>query len=195
MNEREQTWDVPATRIAEDSNGGVRESLFKRLLRKMFPDQRKQPRVPIPPLVGYLGTVRGSRPFEVGDISMSGFSLITDERWEPGTEMPVTLLRTNVQPDQHEDRFTIQATAVRSTEDGVAFSVLLSEEESKAVSDNPLQVQWASRNEMRLFLERLKGPQEAESPRVVGQAGGVELDSIRAAFNAGHAALTHGAGD
>lgn len=126
---------------------------------------------------------------------MSGFSLITDERWEPGTEMPVTLLRTNVQPDQHEDRFTIQATAVRSTEDGVAFSVLLSEEESKAVSDNPLQVQWASRNEMRLFLERLKGPQEAESPRVVGQAGGVELDSIRAAFNAGHAALTHGAGD
>jgi hypothetical protein len=195
MNEREQTWDVPATRIAEDSNGGVRESLFKRLLRKMFPDQRKQPRVPIPPLVGYLGTVRGSRPFEVGDISMSGFSLITDERWEPGTEMPVTLLRTNIAPDQHEDRFTIQATAVRSTEDGVAFSVLLSEEESKAVSDNPLQVPWASRNEMRLFLERLKGPQEAESPRVVGQAGGVELDSIRAAFNAGHAALTHGAGD
>ena len=195
MNEREQTWDVPATRIAEDSNGGIRESLFKRLLRKMFPDQRKQPRVPLPPLVGYLGTVRGSRPFEVGDISLTGFSLVTGERWEPGTEMPITLLRTNVAPDQHEDRFTIQATAVRKTADGVAFSVVLSEEESIAISDNPLQVPWASRKEMRLFLERLKGPQEVRVPSLQEQAAGAELDSIRAAFHSGNHALTHGAGD
>jgi len=195
MNEREQTWDVAATRIAEDSNGRVNESLFKRLLRKMFPDQRKQPRVPVPPLVGYLGTVRGSRPFEVGDISLSGFSLVTEERWEPGTEMPITLQRTNVAPDEREDRFTIQATAVRTTGDGVAFSVVLSEEESVAVSDNPFRVPWASRKEMRMFLERLKGPQEVEAPRVEAKASGLELDSIRAAFHRGNSALTHGAGD
>jgi len=195
MNEREQTWNVPAKGIAEEGNGGVKESLFKRLLRKMFPDQRKQPRVPTPPLVGYLGTVRGSRPFEVGDISLTGFSLVTEERWEPGTEMPITLLRTNVAPDEHEDRFTIQATAVRKTSDGVAFSVVLSEEESVAISDNPLQVPWASRKEMRMFLERLKGPQEAKTPCVEGQAGAAEFDSIRAAFHSGNHALTHGAGD
>jgi hypothetical protein len=195
MNERVQTGEVPAVEIAKASSGGVKESLFKRLLRRMFPDQRKQPRVPVPPLVGYLGTVRGSRPFEVGDVSLSGFSLVTDERWEPGTEMPITLMRTNIAPDQHEDRFTIQATAVRRTSGGVAFSVVLSEEESSAISDNPLRVPWASRREMRLFLERLKGPQEIKLPIVEERAGSVELDAIRAAFNAGNPALTHGAGD
>ena len=45
------------------------ESLFTRLLRMLFPDERKKERVSVPPLVGYLGTMRATRPYEVGDIS------------------------------------------------------------------------------------------------------------------------------
>src|SRR3954447_408818 len=108
MNEQDQTWKGSAINFADESKAVAKESLFKRMLRFVFPDQRKQARLPEPPLVGYLGTMHGSRAFEVGDVSLGGFSLVTCERWEPGTEMPITLKRMNVAEDQQEDRFTVQ---------------------------------------------------------------------------------------
>src|SRR5262249_3936744 len=106
----------------------VTEPLFKRLLRKLFPDQRKQERILVPPLVGYLGSVRSTKPYQVGDISLSGFCLLTEEQWTPGTEMPITLERIKVD-DPETEFFTVQATVVRVGKDGVGFSVLLSERE------------------------------------------------------------------
>ena len=194
MSESEQTWKVSATESAEESKRSVPESLFKRMLRKIFPDQRKQERMAAPPLMGYLGTMQGSRPFEVGDVSLGGFSLVTEERWEPGTEMPITLHRSNVAGDKQEDRFTVQSTAVRWTENGVAFSIVLFEEESNAVSDNPLQVFWASRQEMRLFLERLKDPAKMGTI-VVDQPSRSEDQSLQAAFSARFRVSPHTAGD
>jgi hypothetical protein len=116
------------------------EPLFKRLLRKLFPDQRKQERIPVPPLVGYLGTMRATKPYEIGDISASGFCLVTDERWETGTEMPITLERTNAEEQIEADCFTVQATVVRWGQEGVGFSIVLSEEESNAAHGNSLRV-------------------------------------------------------
>ena len=205
MNGSEK-WKTPAREMAGDNNNDspieirrveclLTESLFKRLLRKIFPDQRKQERIPVPPLVGYLGRVRASEPYSVGDISLSGFCLVTDERWTPGTEMPITLQRTNVLGDLEDDCFTVQATAVRSADDGVAFSILLSEEESTAAQGNPLQVRWASMQEMRLFLDRLKTPDEtkpaSEDPEGARNVGA----SLKAAFGPGHPAWTQSAGD
>jgi hypothetical protein len=194
MSRNEQAWNVSAIEIAEESKRSVTESLFKRMLRKIFPDQRKQERMAAPPLMGYLGTMQGSRPFEVGDVSLGGFSLVTEERWEPGTEMPITLQRSNVGGDKQQDRFTVQATAVRWTEDGVAFSIVLFEEDSNAVSDNPLQVFWASRQEMGLFLERLKDP-EKTGKTVVDQPSRSEDQLLQAAFNARFQVSLHTAGD
>lgn len=174
----------------------VSESLFKRMLRKIFPDQRKQERITVPPLVGYLGTMQGTRPFEIGDISLSGFCLLTEERWESGTEMPVTLRRTDVTGELTEqDVFTVQATVVRSAREGVGFSIVLSEEESNAVHGNSLRVKWASRLEMERFLKRVKGETEsvpsepAKKPAELGE-------SLKAAFDAGRqTALPQGSGD
>ena len=101
------------------------ESLFKRILRRVFPDQRKQRRHPVPPLVGYLGTAHSSKPYELGDISLTGFCLLTDERWIPGTEMPITFKRTNLPPENDLDCFTVQATVVRCGKDGIGFSIVL----------------------------------------------------------------------
>jgi len=195
MKEIEQTWDASATRIADETKDSVKESLFKRMLRKVFPDQRKQSRFAGAPLLGYLGTMRGSRPFEVGDVGLGGFSLVTEERWEPGTEMPITLERMNVVEGEPEDRFTVQATAVRWTEDGVAFSIVLFEEDSKAVSDNPLQVYWASRQEMKLFLERLKGPAETRAASQERQTQSADEGSLQAALSARFQVSAHTAGD
>ena len=141
------------------------EPLFRRLLRRLFPDQRKQERIPVPPLVGYLGSVRSTKPYQVGDVSLSGFCLLTEERWTPGTEMPVTLERAGAD-ELEPEYFTVQATVVRCDEDGVGFSILLSESESNAAHGNSLRVRWVSRQEMALFLSRLK--EHPDSPRQLG---------------------------
>jgi hypothetical protein len=138
------------------------DSLWKRTLRLIFPDQRKQERLPMPPLVGYLGTAAASKPYGLGDISLTGFCLLTGERWIPGTEMPITLQRTNLPAQDDKDSFTVQATVVRSDGDGVAFSIVLSEEESNAVHGNPLRVKWMTKAEMEQFLERLKEMPESD---------------------------------
>lgn len=140
------------------------DSLWKRTLRLIFPDQRKQERLPMPPLVGYLGTGRASKSYDLGDISLTGFCLLTDERWIPGTEMPITLQRKNLPAQDDKDSFTVQATVVRSDGDGVGFSIVLSEEESKAVHGNPLRVKWMTKAAMAQFLEQLKAQPASELP-------------------------------
>jgi hypothetical protein len=163
------------------------DSLWKRVLSMIFPDQRKQERLPMPPLVGYLGTARASKPYELGDISLTGFRLVTGERWLPGTEMPVTLQRTSVPSQENKDSFTVQATVVRWDEEGVGFSILLSEEESNAAHGNPLHVKWITRPEMVQFLERLKAlpgsePRESRSQNPVKSAASTQ-SGTRPALN------------
>ncbi|MGA9587825.1 MAG: PilZ domain-containing protein [Terracidiphilus sp.] len=144
------------------------ESLFKRILRRVFPDRRKQERLPVPPLVGYLGTVSSSKQYDLGDISLTGFCLLTDERWIPGTEMPITLQRTNLPQENDNDSFTVQATVVRCDKDGVGFSIVLCEEDSLAAYGNPLRVKWVTRAQMEQFLQRLKEQPESQEPAVEG---------------------------
>ena len=142
------------------------DSLFKRVLRRIFPDERKQERHPAPPLVGYLGTASSSKPYDLGDISLTGFCLLTDERWIPGTEMPITLQTKNWPAENESDSFTVQATVVRCDKEGVGFSIVLSEEDSRAAYGNPLRVKWVSRTEMELFLKRVKEMPGSQAPQV-----------------------------
>lgn len=157
------------------------ESLFKRILRKIFPDQRKNERQFQPPLVGYLGMMHTSQSYDLGDISLTGFCLLTDERWTPGTEMPITLQRTNLPEGKDPESFTVQATVVRHGADGVGFSIVLCEDESQAVYGNPLRVRWISRREMEEFLKTLKPPQEEflQEPALKPEPG------LKAAFDIG----------
>ena len=167
------------------------ESLFKRLLRRLFPDQRKQERIPAPPLVCYLGSVRSTKPYKVGDISLSGFCLLTEERWSPGTEMPVTLEQAGAD-DLEPEYFTVQATVVRCADDGVGFSILLSESDSNAAHGNSLKVKWASAPAMRSFLRSLDGP--PSSPAQVRNKIAT-VQASEASFEVRHAALTQTGSD
>ena len=168
------------------------ESLFKRILRRVFPDQRKQERQLLPPLVGYLGTTNASKPYDLGDISLTGFCLLTDERWIPGTEMPVTLRRMKLPPEEELDCFTVQATVVRCGENGVGFSIVLSEEESNAAFGNSLRVRWVTRAEMEQFLQRLKeqpGSEEIQVEEPAATTSGAPARAggqLKAAFEGGH---------
>lgn len=163
------------------------ESLFNRLLRMVFPDQRKDERHLEPPLVGYLGMVHASKPYPLGDISTSGFCLLTNERWEPGTEMPITLRRANL-PGNEPESFTVQATVVRCGRDRVGFSIVLSEEASHAADGYALSVRWITREQMAEFLKGLKeqpsGDRSApEESRV--NTGAAANSGLKAAFEGG----------
>lgn len=97
-----------------------KEPLAKRLARWLCPEQRAANRIAAPPLVAYLGSVRGSKEFGIGDLSVSGFYMITEERWMAGTSFPVTLERTD--PEGMGRTLTVNATVVRTGEDGIGFS-------------------------------------------------------------------------
>lgn len=98
----------------------AKDRLMKRFMRWLCPDQRAANRIVDPPLIAYLGTVRGSAEFRIGDFSLGGFLMITAERWMPETSLPITLERTD--PEGLGQRITVCATVVRTGENGVGFS-------------------------------------------------------------------------
>lgn len=115
------------------------EPLMKRLIRWICPDQRVANRHTLPPLTAYLGAVRTSRnQYTVGDVSVAGFYMITEERWIPGTSFPLTLERTDEAGLGRT--LTIKATVVREGEDGVGFSFLQSPEETANEDESSTRV-------------------------------------------------------
>ncbi|WP_162601423.1 hypothetical protein [Occallatibacter savannae] len=103
---------------------------MKRLIRWICPDQRVANRHTMPPLIAWLGMVRSSKEYKIGDVSVAGFYMITEERWVPGTSFPVTLERTD---DGGIGRsLTVQASVVRAGDDGVGFTFLQDAAEQEA---------------------------------------------------------------
>jgi hypothetical protein len=134
------------------SGSDVKQPLFARFLRWLYPDQRKTNRHAMPALIAYLGAVRTSQVYTVGDVSMAGFYMLTDERWLPGSEMPVTLQRTDA--EDLPATITLLATAIRSGPDGVGFSFALVGH-SAAQSIDPRSGPWGLEDDLRQFLEGL----------------------------------------
>lgn len=73
----------------------------------------------------------------VRDISSSGLYLVTEERWEPGTILALTLQREGPLDHDPARRITTQARVVRCGSDGVGLTFLWSK-------DDPRSRQWES---------------------------------------------------
>jgi hypothetical protein len=58
----------------------------------------------------------------VKDISATGIYILTEDRWDEGTPVPLTLHRKSTQHEDSEDDFTLPAKTVRAGEDGVALT-------------------------------------------------------------------------
>ena len=101
----------------------AKDPLMKRLMRWIVPDQRVANRHSMPPVVVYLGLIRSSKVYKIGDISIAGFYMLTEERWIPGTGFPVTLERTD--ENAQGETLTVFSTAVRNGTDGVGFTFLM----------------------------------------------------------------------
>jgi hypothetical protein len=127
-----------------------KDPMMKRLMRWLVPDQRIATRHSMPPLVAYLGMVRSSKEIQVGDVSVAGFYMITEERWIPGTGFPVTLERTD-QAGKGQT-LTVYATVVRNGEDGVGLTFLKSPEDDQAKPEAQ-----STRKDLTKLAEFLKG--------------------------------------
>ncbi|HLY43290.1 MAG TPA: PilZ domain-containing protein [Terracidiphilus sp.] len=64
----------------------------------------------------------GVRVNAIRDISAMGVYLLTEDRWIPGSRLPLTLHSTNEFPSDSKRHVTLHAKAVRCDEDGVGFS-------------------------------------------------------------------------
>ena len=133
------------------TSGRQKEPLMKRLMRWIVPDQRLANRHSMPPLVAYLGLVRSSKEYKIGDISVAGFYMITEERWIPGTGFPVTLERTDGEASGLT--LTVFSTAVRNGTDGVGFTFLRPSSEDQ----NEAGVSGATRVDLTKLALFLKG--------------------------------------
>jgi hypothetical protein len=119
----------PATRTTANGEGAPPEkpkSLAAKLIRWIF-EQRSSTRHPLPPVVAYLGAVRSSKTYQVGDLSLRGFYMITPERWLLGTKFPVTLQRLDRSDSSPAGTITGQATVVRFGADGMGCEFAVSE--------------------------------------------------------------------
>jgi hypothetical protein len=111
----------------------IKHPLVKRLMRWLVPEQRVANRHGMPPVVAYLGMTRSSKEYKVGDISVAGFYMVTDERWVPGSGFPVTLERTD--EGAHRQTLTVFSTVVRNGVDGVGFTFLKPAEEDERAAE------------------------------------------------------------
>ena len=135
----------------------AKDPLMKRLIRWICPDQRVANRHSMPPLIAYLGLVRTSKEYKVGDISVAGFFMITEERWLPGTGFPITLERTD--EAGMGQTLTLHSTVVRVGGDGVAFTFVQPATEGVPEGDT----RTSTRMDLTKLAQFLKGLPMAES--------------------------------
>ncbi|HMG87465.1 MAG TPA: hypothetical protein VK574_17155 [Terracidiphilus sp.] len=134
----------------------AKEPLMKRLMRWIVPDQRVANRHSMPPVVAYLGQVRCSKIYKIGDVSIAGFFMVTDERWIHGTGFPVTLERTD--DGAQGETLTVYSTVVRTGADGVGFTFLQQPEDEQHAGD----AHGTTRMDLTKLAQFLKGLQLSE---------------------------------
>jgi len=120
-------------------------------------DRRRANRQPLPGLVAYYWTGSTPRAYQITDISSSGFYLLTEERWFPGTMVLMTLQRTDGAGRNLDDSIAIQSRVIRWGNDGLGLAFVPSRavdlNNGEAVRENGVDKKTLER-----FLGRLKEP-------------------------------------
>lgn len=125
-------------------------SLFGWLKDWLSSDRRRAQRLPLPGVVAYYWTGSAPRAYQIADISATGFYLLTEERWFPGTMVLMTLQRTDNDGNNLEDSIAVQSRVVRWGSDGLGLAFVL------APSGAAVREQGADKKTLDRFLSRLK---------------------------------------
>lgn len=100
-------------------------------------ERRRAERRTSPALAAYHWKGSIARENSVRDISSTGAYLLTQERWEPGEVIALTLQRSG--PLERENSFPVQARTVRWDDQGVAVSFVLPPDADLRLWQSPLK--------------------------------------------------------
>lgn len=123
----------------------------------LFQHRRRAQRHPEPRLVAYYWDGGTPTPHNLQDVSSTGFYLLTDQRWYPGTVITMTLQRTEKSEDGSRGSVAVLAKVIRSGEDGVALRFVFPRaEDARKVSHIVAEgVKLADEKTLALFLRPL----------------------------------------
>ncbi|MGA8086098.1 MAG: hypothetical protein WCA10_02255 [Terracidiphilus sp.] len=102
---------------------------FKRWLNPVAPvssDRRRAYRRYVPGMVAHYYTGGSPKPHDVADISMTGFYLLTEDRWMPETMIQMTLQKPCAKGERKQS-ITVLSKIVRRGSDGVAAEFVMPE--------------------------------------------------------------------
>jgi hypothetical protein len=130
---------MPRTDFLNEAKFGPngKPSLKLQVLSWLYPDlhlenvektrreERAAPRLMNPGLVAYFFTGGAPRPHEVKNISVTGFYMLTEERWLPGTIIRITLQLMGTSGENPHDTITVHSRVVRWGVDGGGFEFVL----------------------------------------------------------------------
>jgi hypothetical protein len=103
---------------------------FKRWLNPVAPvagDRRRAHRRYVPGMVAHYYTGGAPTPHEVADISMTGFYLLTEDRWMPETMIQMSLQKPCAKGERKQC-ITVLSKIVRRGSDGVAAQFVMPED-------------------------------------------------------------------
>jgi hypothetical protein len=138
-----------------ESKTGKPNSLKTWLQNWLSSDRRRAQRTPLPGLVAYYWTGSAPRAYQIADISASGFYLLTEERWFPGTIVLMTLQRTDSSGQNLDDSIAVQSRVVRWGSDGLGLAFVLSRN-SDARDGDSLREHGADKKTLEKFLARMR---------------------------------------
>lgn len=119
-------------------------------------DQRSNRKI-LPGLVAYHWSGGTPQPYQLGNISESGFFLLTDERPYPGTLMLMTLQRTGSRGEKLGNSIAVYSKVIRWGPDGVGFSFVPLESKDPK-SANRQSTTGADRESLDRFLKEFNLP-------------------------------------
>ena len=135
---------------------GKSNSLKTWLQNWLSSDRRRSQRQPLPGLVAYYWTGSAPRAYQIADISNSGFYLLTEERWFPGTMVLMTLQRTDSAGKNLDDSIAVQSRVVRWGSDGLGLAFVVSR--ADANGRDAIRENGVDKKTLERFLSRLKDP-------------------------------------
>jgi hypothetical protein len=123
----------------------------------MFQHQRRAPRYIEPRLVAFYWDGAAPIPRYIRDVSSTGFYLVTEQRWYPGTLITMTLQRTEKTDNGSKSSIAVQAKVIRPGEDGVALAFVLprAKDARSVISIIADGVGLADKKTLELFLRPL----------------------------------------
>jgi hypothetical protein len=146
------------TKILRHENPGF-VSRLRRFLPAVARKSTRAPRQVIPNLGASYWTGGAPQVFTIGNISASGFYIVTDRLCPSGTMLLMTLQRTNISGNDPRDSISVLVQAVRYGSDGMGFE-FVTEDFVRANPRLGLTGKGTNREVLKLFLLWMKLLQE-----------------------------------